>query len=66
MFDPVHAAIRESRRGCTLLGNIDPTGSSGFADDTPLHTDGLDAVPVMVILVTKRVGYLDGLVWKYT
>ncbi len=31
-FDPVHAVIRESRRGCTLQENIDPTGSMDPAD----------------------------------
>jgi hypothetical protein len=57
-FDPVHSAVRESRRGCTLQGVIESTGSSGFADDTPLHTDGPDAVPAMAILVTKTADYL--------
>ena len=58
-FDPVHSVVRESRRGCTLQGAIEPTGSSGFADDTPLHTDGPDAVPAMAILVTKTADYLQ-------
>jgi hypothetical protein len=58
-FDPVHSVVQESRRGCTLQGAIEPTGSSGFADDTPLHTDGPDAVPAMVILVTKTADYLQ-------
>ncbi len=41
-FDPpVHAVVLESKRGCTLQGNIAPTASSCLADDTPLHTDGL-------------------------
>ncbi len=51
--------MRESQRACTLQGNINPTGSSGFADDTLLHMDGPDAVPAMAILVTKTVGYLE-------
>jgi hypothetical protein len=57
--DPVHSVVRESRRGCTLQGAVELTGSSGFAADTPLHTDGPDAVPAMVILVTKTAGYLQ-------
>jgi hypothetical protein len=57
-FDPVHSAVRESRRGCTLQGFIASTGSSGFANNTPLHTDGPDAVPAMAILVTKTADYL--------
>ncbi len=40
-FDPVHSAVRESQRGCTLQGVIESTGSSGFADDTPLQTASL-------------------------
>jgi hypothetical protein len=61
-FDPVYSVVRESRRGCTLQGAIEPTGSSGFADDTPLHTDGPDAVPAMAILVTKALA-ADYLQW---
>jgi hypothetical protein len=56
----VHSVVRESQRGCTLQGAIEPTGSSSFADDTPLHTDGNpDAVPAMTILVTKTADYLQ-------
>ena len=59
VFDPFHSIIRDCRRGCTLQGNIDPTGSSGFADDSPLHTDGLDAVPSMAIIVQKGAAYIE-------
>ncbi len=49
-------------RGCTLQGKI-PTGSSGlahnFADDSPLHTDGPDAVPAMAIMVPEVAAYLE-------
>ncbi len=41
------------------IRNIAPTGSSGLADDTPLHTDGPDAIPTMAILVSKVAGYLE-------
>ncbi len=58
-LDPVHAVVRDSKRGCSLQGNIAPTGSSGLADDTPLHTDGPDAIPAMAILVSKVAGYLE-------
>ncbi len=58
MFDPVHSAVRESRRGCTLQEFIESTGSSCFADGTPLHTDGPDAVPAMAILILKTAEYL--------
>ena len=59
VFDPFHSVIRDCRRGCTLQGDIDPTGSSGFADDSPLHTDGLDAVPSMAIIVQKGAAYIE-------
>jgi hypothetical protein len=55
-FDPLHSAIQES--GSTLHGVIESTGSSGFADDTQLHTDCTDAVTAMAILVTKTAEYL--------
>ena len=58
-FDPVHAIVRACKRGCTLQGSIAPTGSSGFADDSTLHTDGPDAIPAMAILVKAAVNYLE-------
>ncbi len=58
-FDLVHSVVRESWRGCTLQGAIEPTGSSGLADDTSLHTDGPDAVRAMAKLVTKTADYLQ-------
>ena len=58
-FDPVHAVVRDCRRGCTLQGSIDPTGSSGFADDSPLHTDGPDAIPAMAVLVKVATDYIE-------
>ena len=57
-FDLVHSLVRDCKRGCSLQGSIDPTGSSGFADDSPLHTDGPDAIPAMAILVPTVDRYL--------
>ncbi len=56
-----HVCIRQTCTHAldTAQGAIDPTGSSGFTDDTPLHTDGPDAVPTMAILVTKPADYLQ-------
>ena len=42
-----------------MLGSIAPTGSSGFADDSPLHTDGPDAIPAMAVLVKAATNYLE-------
>ena len=42
-----------------MQGNIDPTGSSGFADDSPLHIDGPDAVPSMAVIVQKGAAYIE-------
>ncbi len=56
-FDPVHTIIRARKRGCTLNGTIDPTGSSGFTDDSPLHTDGPDAISAMAIMVPMVAGF---------
>ena len=58
-FDPVHAVVRACKRGCTLQGSITPTGSSGFAYDSPLHTDGPDAIPAMAVLVEAATSYLE-------
>ena len=60
IYDPVHVLIRASGRGSTIPirnGTI-TTGSSGFADDTALHTAGPDAVPAMCYLVTIVGNYL--------
>ena len=59
VIDLIHSIVRNSKRGCTLQGSIAPTGSSGFADDSPLHTDGFDAVPAMAILVPKVAAYVE-------
>ena len=45
--------MSDARRGSA------PTGSSGFADDTALHTDGPDAVPAMAIIVKSAGPYLN-------
>jgi hypothetical protein len=45
-------AVHNCKRGCTLQGSIAPT--CGFADDSPLHTDGPDTVQqAMAIMVPK-------------
>jgi hypothetical protein len=49
-FNPVHVLVRACKRGCAPLEDADPMGSSGFADDTTLHTDGSDAVSAMQVL----------------
>ena len=51
--DPFHKIIRASGRGCCLPALPAPSGSSPFADDANVHTDGPDAIPAMSILVTK-------------
>ena len=55
-FDPVHTIVRACTQGCTLQESI---GSSGFADDSPLHTDGPDAIPALAIMVPGVAGYVE-------
>ena len=52
-FDPFHKIVRKGGRGCFVPALSAPTGSSPFADDSNLHTDGPDAVPAMSVLVTN-------------
>ena len=52
-FDPCHKIIRASGRGCYIPALNTTTGSSPFADDSNLHTDGPYAIPAMRILVTS-------------
>jgi hypothetical protein len=58
VFMNSNAYMQLSLQCCTLQGYIALTGSSCFADDSPLHTDGPEAIPAMEILVLKVVGYL--------
>ena len=53
-FDPFHKMLRASGCGCYISASAlnTPTGSSPFADDSNLHSDGHDAIPAMSILVT--------------
>ena len=44
---------RGSGCGCYIPPLNTPTGSSPFADDSNLHTDGPDAIPALSILVTS-------------
>ena len=59
VFNPMHKMLRASGRGSSLQALSDPTGASGFADDTSLHTDGPDALAAMQILVTIAGTYLN-------
>ena len=42
-FNMIHVVARACARGCTAHG-LAPSGSSGYADDASLHTDGPAAV----------------------
>jgi len=59
LFDPVHSIARASGRGWKLQGSSVPSSTSGFADDTALHTEGPDAVPAMSIMVQEIGAYID-------
>jgi Reverse transcriptase (RNA-dependent DNA polymerase) len=60
-FDPTHKMIRASGRGCSAFGTDGPMGSSGFADDTCLHTGGADAIPAMRVMVSSIGPFLSWL-----
>jgi hypothetical protein len=42
-----------------LQGSTVPTGSSGFADDSILHTNGPDTIPAIAISVKAAAIYLE-------
>ncbi len=46
-----HRLVQARGRGCLVSSMDGPSGSSGFADDTALHTGGCDAVPAMRALL---------------
>jgi len=52
-INPAHKMIRDSGRGCSLPVLSQPSGASGFVDDTSLHTDGPDAIPAMREMVER-------------
>ena len=58
VIGPIHSIVLDCKHSCSLHGSIDPTGSSGFADYSPLHTDGPDAVPAMAIMVPEVAAFL--------
>ncbi len=43
-FNPIHVLVQACKRGCALLEGSEPMGTSGFCDDTTMHSDGPDAV----------------------
>ena len=57
VFNLIHVIARVCGRGCSAHGQ-EPSGSSGFADDTTLHTDGVDAVPAMQCIIQPAGEYL--------
>jgi hypothetical protein len=64
VIDPVHSIIRECKRGCTLQGSIAPTGSSGFADDSPCTLMDRTLSQLWPLLFRKRRPTLNGQAWK--
>ncbi|MFM9151106.1 MAG: RNA-directed DNA polymerase, partial [Candidatus Planktophila sp.] len=57
-FNPIHVIARICGKGCSMHGLI-PNGSSGFADDTTLHTDGVNAVSSMQAIVSLVGAFLS-------
>ena len=60
-FNPIHVLVQACKRGCAPLWGSDPMGTSGFADDTTMHSDGPDAVPAMQVMVRAVAPFLDWL-----
>ena len=58
VMNPIHVLIRFLNRNRTAVGNLELSGSTGFADDTTLKTDGPDAVPAMCNQVQPVGNYL--------
>ena len=56
-FNPIHVIARVCGRGCSMPG-LTPSGSSGLADDTTFHTDGVNAVSSMQAIVSPAGAYL--------
>jgi hypothetical protein len=57
VFNLIHVIARVCGRGCSAHGQ-EPSGSSGFADDTTFHTDGVDAVLAMQCMIQPAGDYL--------
>ena len=56
-FNPIHVIARICGKGCSMHG-LTPNGSSGFADDTTFHTDGVNAVSSMQAIVSLAGAFL--------
>ena len=60
-YDPFPTLIRALQRGCTVEALENPSGSSPFADDMVLHSDGPDAISAMRVMVDAGGAYLQWL-----
>jgi len=60
-FNPIHVLVQACKRGCAPLAGSEPMGTSGFCDDTTMHSDGPDAVPAMQVMVTAVAPFLEWL-----
>ena len=60
-YDPFPTLIRALERGCTVEALKNPSGSSPFADDIVLHSDGPDAISAMRVMVNAGGAYLQWL-----
>jgi hypothetical protein len=58
-FDLVHTVARAGGRRWMFRGSSTLSSSSGLADDTALHTEGLDAIPAMTIMVQEVGAYIS-------
>ncbi len=60
-FNPIHVLVQACKRGCAPLVGSEPMGTSGFCDDTTMHSNGPDGVPAMQLMVRAVTQFLEWL-----
>ena len=59
-FNMIHVITRVCARGCTAHG-LAPSGSSGYADDASIHTDGPAVIASLQYVLHPVRSYLEWL-----
>ncbi len=58
-FNPIFVLVQACKWGCAPLAGSDPMDTSGFCYDTTMHSDVLDAVPAMQVMVRAVAPFLE-------
>jgi hypothetical protein len=61
VFNPIYVLVQACKRGYAPLAGSEPMDTSGFCDDTTMHSDGPDTVPAMQVMVRAVAPFVEWL-----